>query len=113
MILSLLILAACAVTATPDAAAPEAAAPAAEASATVDLQAAYKAAVADAATPTPEEIVNTLTVISAENPALVWEAAAGGSGEAPHLDRLGRLRRPRRPRHDLVPRGLGDGGARA
>lgn len=78
MIASLLILAACAVTATPDAAAPEAAAPAAEASATVDLQAAYKAAVADAATPTPEEIVNTLTVISAENPALVWEAAAGG-----------------------------------
>jgi hypothetical protein len=67
MILTLLMLAACAPTAT----APEAAgAP--------DPQAAYKAAVADAATPTPEEVVNTLTVIGAENPALVWEGAAGG-----------------------------------
>lgn len=59
-------------------AAPEAAAPAAAASATLDLQGAYRAAVADAATPTPEEVVNTLTVISADNPALQWEGAAGG-----------------------------------
>lgn len=71
MILSLLILVACKTT-------QPVVEPVVEPAGATDLQAAYKAAVADAATPTPEEIVTTLTVISAENPALVWEGAAGG-----------------------------------
>jgi hypothetical protein len=70
MILSLLILTACLTTSAPG--------DGMEAPGAPDPQAAYNAAVADAATPTPEEVVNTLTVISAENPALVWEGAAGG-----------------------------------
>jgi hypothetical protein len=67
MIVTLSLLVACLTSTAPDAPA---------VSAAQDPAAAYKAAVLDASTPTAEDVVNTLTVIRAENAALEWEGDA-------------------------------------
>ncbi|MCK6524423.1 hypothetical protein L6R49_23710 [Myxococcota bacterium] len=56
----------------------EGSAPAPAAEVAADLPSMYAAAVTDASTPTAEDIVSTLTVISADNAALQWEGEAKG-----------------------------------